>query len=52
MTVIHTIQQDGKSIGIISHVTEVGDRIPTQIRVEKIGSGFSKLEGAGVTSHS
>lgn len=42
------IQQDGKLIGIISHVTEVGERIPTQIEVRKIGGGLSVLEGAGV----
>jgi len=46
------IQQEGKLIGIISHVTEVGERIPTQIEVKKIGGGLSILEGAGVTAHS
>ena len=46
------IQQDGKLIGIISHVTEVGERIPTQIEVKKIGGGLSILEGAGVVAHS
>ena len=44
------IQQEGKLIGIISHVTEVGERIPTQIEVKKTGGGLSVLEGAGVTS--
>lgn len=42
------IQQDGKLIGIISHVTEVGERITTQIAVKKLGGGLSVLEGAGV----
>lgn len=46
------IQQEGKLIGIISHVTEVGERIPTQIEVKKIGGGLSILEGAGVAAHS
>ena len=46
------IQQDGKLIGIISHVTEVGERILTQISVKKIGGGLSVLEGAGVGTHS
>lgn len=46
------IQQEGKLIGIISHVTEVGERIPTQIEVKKIGGGLSILEGAGVVAHS
>ena len=42
------IQQDGKLIGIISHVAEVGERIPTQIEVRKVGGGLSVLSGAGV----
>ncbi len=46
------IQQEGKLIGIISHVTEVGERISTQIEVRKVGGGLSVLEGAGVTAHS
>ncbi|MBQ7188723.1 MAG: AAA family ATPase [Kiritimatiellae bacterium] len=44
------IQQDGKLIGIISHVSEVADRIRTQIRVSKLGGGYSVLSGAGVTA--
>lgn len=44
------LQQDGKLIGIISHVTEVGDRISTQIEVRKVGGGLSVLEGAGVSN--
>ena len=42
------IQQDGKLIGIISHVAEIGERISTQIAVRKVGGGFSILSGAGV----
>ncbi|MGN0845462.1 MAG: AAA family ATPase [Kiritimatiellia bacterium] len=44
------LQQDGKLIGIISHVTEVAERISTQIEVRKIGGGLSMLEGAGVSN--
>lgn len=44
------IQQDGKLIGIISHVSEVADRIRTQIRVSKLGGGYSVLSGAGVST--
>lgn len=44
------IQQNGKLIGIISHVAEVGERITTQIEVRKIGGGLSVLSGAGVSS--
>lgn len=42
------IQQSGKLIGIISHVSEVGERIPTRIEVKKVGGGLSVLSGAGV----
>lgn len=44
------LQQDGKLIGIISHVTEVAERITTQIEVRKVGGGLSVLEGAGVSN--
>ncbi len=43
------IQQGGKLIGIISHVSELERRIPVQITAEKIGGGVSSLTGAGVT---
>ncbi len=42
------VQQEGKLIGLISHVTEVAERIPVQIRVEKLGGGHSVLSGPGV----
>lgn len=42
-------RQDGKLIGIISHVAEIAERIPAQIRVEKLGGGRSALSGAGVS---
>ncbi|MBO7501098.1 MAG: AAA family ATPase [Fibrobacterales bacterium] len=44
------IQQNGKLIGIISHVAEIGERISTKINVEKAGGGLSRLSGAGVSS--
>ena len=43
------IQQNGKLIGIISHVAEIGERISTKIVVEKAGGGLSRLSGAGVS---
>lgn len=42
------VQQDGKLIGVISHVASVADRLTTQIRVMKTGSGRSALAGPGV----
>jgi exonuclease SbcC len=38
----------GKLTGIISHVEELEERIPANIRVIKTGSGRSRLEGPGV----
>jgi exonuclease SbcC len=39
------MQNEGdKSIGVISHVEALKDRISTQIRLEKMGSGYSTIE--------
>lgn len=43
------IQQDGKTIGVISHVAGVADRLTAQIRVAKAGNGRSTLSGPGVS---
>ncbi len=38
----------GKTIGVISHVEAMKERIPVQIRVRKMnGLGYSKLELPG-----
>lgn len=42
-----TLQQDGKLIGIISHVAALKERIAMQIRVEPRGNGRSVLSGPG-----
>ena len=41
------LQQEGKLIGVISHVQALKDRILTQIKVEKISGGFSQISGQG-----
>jgi len=41
------LQQDGKLIGIISHVPALKERIGTQIQVEAGSSGRSRLSGPG-----
>ncbi|BCL60351.1 nuclease SbcCD subunit C [Desulfomarina profundi] len=43
------LQQDGKTIGIISHVPAIRERIPVQIRIEPGYDGTSKITGAGVS---
>ena len=40
-------QQEGKTIGIISHVPVIGELFPS-IKVTKLGEGRSKLEGPGI----
>ncbi|MBS9780612.1 MAG: AAA family ATPase [Moraxellaceae bacterium] len=42
------LQQGGKLIGVISHVQALKNRIPSQIKVEKISGGISVLSGVGV----
>jgi len=42
---LDTLNASGKTIGVISHVDAMKERIPVQIRVRKInGLGYSKLE--------
>lgn len=45
ITILEKMQNEGdKSIGVISHVEALKDRITTQIRLEKMGTGYSKFE--------
>ena len=49
ISTLENLQRDGaRTIGIISHVKELEDRISTQIHARKIGNGVSALVGAGV----
>lgn len=41
------LQQEGKTIGVISHVSALKDRISTQIQVVPLRAGRSALRGAG-----
>jgi len=38
------LESRGKMVGIISHIDSVKERIPLQIRVDKIGGGESRIE--------
>jgi len=40
---LNNIQSEGKMIGIISHLTELKERIATHIQIETIGNGRSKI---------
>ena len=43
------LQQDGKLIGIISHVSALKERISTQINITPVFGGRSSLSGPGCT---
>lgn len=42
-----SLQQEGKIIGIISHVQALKERIMTQIQVKKLSGGYSEITGQG-----
>jgi exonuclease SbcC len=44
---LSSLQQDGKVIGIISHVPALKDRIGTQIEIQKMSGGKSVISGPG-----
>ncbi|MFT5165550.1 MAG: exonuclease SbcC, partial [Saprospiraceae bacterium] len=44
ISTLENLQSSGKTIGIISHVKELKERISTQIIIRKAGSGFSQIE--------
>lgn len=44
MDALENLQTQGRKIGVISHVSEMTERIPTQIRVVKLANGKSKVE--------
>jgi exonuclease SbcC len=39
MTVLDSLREGGRIVGIVSHVTELRQRIPAQVRVRKGRSG-------------
>ncbi len=47
---LSSLHQEGKIIGVISHVPALKERISTQIVVEKITGGRSRLFGPGCSS--
>lgn len=49
LSVLSSLKDTGKMIGIISHVQSLKERLPTQIHVKKIANGESKLLGSGVS---
>ena len=44
MDALEQLQMQGRKIGVISHVQEMSERIPVQIRLIKEDQGRSKIE--------
>ena len=44
MDALESLHTQGRKIGVISHVQEMTERIPTQIRVQRSGNGRSSLK--------
>ena len=44
MDALERLQMQGRKIGVISHVAEMTERIVTQVRVVRCGSGASRVE--------
>jgi exonuclease SbcC len=44
ISTLETLQSQGKMIGIISHVENLKERIPTQIQITKKSNGVSRVE--------
>ena len=47
ITVLENLQSSGKTIGVISHVKELKERISAQVRLVKKGGGVSVVEMVG-----
>ncbi len=47
MDALERLHNQGRKVGVISHVQEMTERIPVQIRVNKINSGRSMIEVTG-----
>lgn len=47
MDALERLHNQGRKVGVISHVQEMTERIPVQIKVSKMASGKSKVEVMG-----
>ena len=48
MDALERLHNQGRKVGVISHVQEMTERIPVQIKVSKLNSGRSRVEVLGV----
>ena len=49
LSVLASLNDEGKLIGIISHVGEIRERIPARIEVTPVAGGTSTMKGPGVS---
>lgn len=49
MDALEKLHSNGRKVGVISHVQEMTERIPTQIRVTRVSGGKSKVEIIGAS---
>jgi exonuclease SbcC len=47
MEALDRLQSQGRRVGVISHVHDMAERIGTQIRVEPLGRGRSRVVAVG-----
>jgi len=47
LSALSNLQREDKLIGVISHISSLKERIPTQIEVTRIRGGRSTLQGPG-----
>ena len=47
LSALVTLHNQGKLVGIISHVGALQERIPTQISVTPVAGGMSQIVGPG-----
>ena len=47
MTTLEQLRDQGKTIGLISHVASLRERIHCQVRLKPVGDGFSTIETVG-----
>jgi exonuclease SbcC len=48
MDALERLHHQGRKVGVISHVQEMTERIPVQIKVSKQQSGRSRVEVVGI----
>lgn len=51
LSVLCALHQQGKLIGVISHVESLQDRLPSRLEVTRLGGGHSTITGPGCMRH-